>query len=199
MKYATVEDIIASFPQPLSPTVQGEPGYQTIHANRKLLQANARAIDTHLGGGFSGHLNIIVSEAAYTIVAPLSNNGPVLWGNQEAPGRAPSVIESGTAAQLTATRHTWEEAVLTFRTYNSVQPALKKKIITVFETVYLDILNKDMVGFDNINAREMLEHLFITYGSTILSKCAMHGIPSNQLRPCSSRSKIVLTFLRQEE
>jgi hypothetical protein len=50
MKYATVKDIITSFPHPILPTVQGELDYQTIHAIRKLLQANAREIDTHLGG-----------------------------------------------------------------------------------------------------------------------------------------------------
>jgi hypothetical protein len=38
-----------------------------------------------------------------------------------------------------------------------VEQALKKKIITVFEPMYLEILNNDMVGFANISAREMLE------------------------------------------
>jgi hypothetical protein len=59
MKYTTVEDVIASFPNPILPTVQGELDYQTIHAIRKLLQANAWAIDTHLGGGDLGQLGII--------------------------------------------------------------------------------------------------------------------------------------------
>jgi hypothetical protein len=29
----------------------------------------------------------------------------------------------------------------------------------------LDILNDDMVGFANISAREVLDHLFMTYGN----------------------------------
>jgi phage gp36-like protein len=69
MKYATVEDIIASFPHPILPTVQGEPDYQTIHAIRKLLQANAREIDAHLGGGALVHLGLIVSNASYVIIS----------------------------------------------------------------------------------------------------------------------------------
>jgi hypothetical protein len=56
MKYATVEDVIATFPHPILPTVQGEPDYQTIHTIRKLIQANTRAIETHLGGGALEHL-----------------------------------------------------------------------------------------------------------------------------------------------
>jgi hypothetical protein len=51
MNYATVEDVLASFPHPVIPTVQGEPDYKTIHATRKFLQANSRAINTHLGLG----------------------------------------------------------------------------------------------------------------------------------------------------
>jgi hypothetical protein len=42
---------------------------------------------------------------------------------------------------------------------------IKKQIITVFEPMYLDILNDDMFGFANISAREMLDHLFLTYMS----------------------------------
>jgi hypothetical protein len=56
VNHATLEDIVASFPHPIIPTVQGDPDYQTIHAIRKLLQENARVIDTHLGGGALGHL-----------------------------------------------------------------------------------------------------------------------------------------------
>jgi hypothetical protein len=55
MKYYTVDDVLASFPHPILPSVEGEPDYQTIHATRKFLQANSRAIDTHLGGGTLGH------------------------------------------------------------------------------------------------------------------------------------------------
>jgi hypothetical protein len=31
--------------------------------------------------------------------------------------------------------------------------------------MYLDVLNDDMVGFANITAREMLDHLFMSYGN----------------------------------
>jgi hypothetical protein len=115
MKYAIVEDVIASFPRPILPTVQGEPDYQTIHAIRKLLQAKSRAIDIHLGGGALGHLGIILSDASYAIVAAATEAIPTLWGNPTAPGRAPENTD-GTAAQIRAARHSWDEAVHTYRT-----------------------------------------------------------------------------------
>jgi hypothetical protein len=118
------------------------------------------AIDTHLGGGALGHLGIIVSVVTYEIVALLHP-----WANPASPGWAPEVIAAGTIAQISAARHFWEENVQTFYTHNTVQQALKKHIITLFEPMYLDILNDDMVGFSNISARQMLDHLFLTYGS----------------------------------
>jgi hypothetical protein len=164
MKYATIEYVIASFPHPVLPTVQGEPDYQTIHATRKYLQANSRVIDTHLGGGTLGHLGLIILDASYTMISPTTDPGPNLWISPQAPGRTPSNTD-GTAAHISAARHVWEEDVQTYRTYTSMQQALKKQIISVFESMYLDVLNENMVGFENISARDMLDHLFSTYGN----------------------------------
>jgi hypothetical protein len=87
-----------------------------------------------------------------------------LWVSPNAPGRAPATTD-GTAAQLSALRHVWEEDVQTYQTCTSIQQASKKQIIGVFEPMYLDILNDNMVGYANISARDMLDHLFETYGN----------------------------------
>jgi hypothetical protein len=92
------------------------------------------------------------------------NEEPKLWVTPPAPGRAPAATD-GTSAQISAARHLWEEDVQTYRTCRSVQQALQKQIISVFEPMYLDILNNNMVGYANISARDMLDHLFETYGN----------------------------------
>jgi hypothetical protein len=125
MKYSTVEDVMASFPHPIIPTVEGEPDYQTINATIKFLQANSRAIDTHLGGETLGQLGLIISDVSYSNIAPPTADSPTLWITPSAPGRAPSTTD-GTATQISAARHVWEEDVQTYRTYTSVQQALKK-------------------------------------------------------------------------
>jgi hypothetical protein len=164
MKYSTFEDVMASFPHPVLPKFQDEPYYQTIHITRKFLQANSRAIDTHLGGGTLGHLGLIMSDASYAMIAPITDAGPTLWATPQAPGRAPANTD-GTAAQIRAARNVWEEDVQTYRTCTSMQHALKKQIISVFEPMYLDILTDNMVGYANISARDMLDHVFETYGN----------------------------------
>jgi hypothetical protein len=59
----------------------------------------------------------------------------------------------------------WDEATIAFKTYNTVHSAIKKQIIAVFEPMYLEILNDDLVGFANTTAIDMLVHLFLSYGS----------------------------------
>jgi hypothetical protein len=105
MKYATVENVMASFPHPVLPTVQGDPDYQTIHATQKFLQANYRAIETHLG--------LIISDAYYAMIAPTTDAGPTLWTTPPVLGRAPANTD-GTAAQISEARHSWEEDVQTY-------------------------------------------------------------------------------------
>jgi hypothetical protein len=98
------------------------------------------------------------------MISPTTDAVPSLWTTPQAPGRAPSNTDR-TAAQISAARHIWEEDVQTYRTCTSVQHALKKQIISVFEPMYLYILNDNKVGYSNISAREMLDHLFETYGN----------------------------------
>jgi hypothetical protein len=87
------------------------------------------------------------------------------WENPEFPGRSPTIIEGGgTSAQISAAKHRWEEATSDFKTYNTVQSALKKQIITVIEPMYFKILNDDLVGFANTTSLDMLDHLFLSYG-----------------------------------
>jgi hypothetical protein len=98
------------------------------------------------------------------MIDPTTYASPTLWTSPKAPGRAPANTD-GTAAQISAARHIWEEDVQTYRTCTSVQQALKKQMISVFEPMYLQILNDKMVGYANISSIDMLDHLFETYGN----------------------------------
>jgi hypothetical protein len=75
-------------------------------------------------GGGVGHLGVIIPDAAYEMISPLT-----AWEKPEFPGRAPAAIEGGgTAAQISPNKHHWEEATNDFKTYNTVQSALKSKL-----------------------------------------------------------------------
>jgi hypothetical protein len=106
-------------------------------------------------------LGLIISDASYGMIAPPTTEAPTLWETPNAPGRAQAATD-GTAAQISAALYVWEEDVQTYGICTSVQQALKKQIIGVFEPMYLEILNDNMVGYANISARDMLDHLFET-------------------------------------
>jgi hypothetical protein len=73
-----------------------------------------------------------------------------------------------------------------------VQQALKKKIISVCEAMYLDILNDNMVGYANISARDMLDHLFETYGNTIAVDLEINF--ENMCRACDLQQTVESLF-----
>jgi hypothetical protein len=125
MKYSTVKAVMTNLPHPILPSVEGETDYQTIRATRKFLQANLRAINTHLGGGTLGHLGLIISNSAYAMIATTTNEEPTLWVTTNAHRRAPEETDER-AAQISTAPHQWEEDVQTYRTCTSVQQALKK-------------------------------------------------------------------------
>jgi hypothetical protein len=62
-----------------------------------------------------GHLGLKVPDASYSIIAPVTDTGTTLWVSPTYPGRAPANTD-GTAAQISAARHIWEEEVQTYRT-----------------------------------------------------------------------------------
>jgi hypothetical protein len=93
-------------------------------------------------GGALGHLGIIVSIAAYAIVLV---EDP--WENPEALGRVPEEIDGVTVAHLVSERHRWEEVVVTFRTWTTVEQALKKQIITILNLCILIFLTMAWLDF----------------------------------------------------
>jgi hypothetical protein len=88
-----------------------------------MVRANAGSIDTHLGGGAFGHLGIIISDAAYEMISLLT-----AWENPAFPGRAPAAIDGGgTAAQISAEKHRWEEETTDFTLKIRCKVRLKRK------------------------------------------------------------------------
>jgi hypothetical protein len=82
---------------------------------------------------------------------------------------------------------------------------LKKQIISVFEPMYLEILNDNMVGYANISARDMLYNLFETYGNITAVDLEIKfehmrraWDPQQTVETLFNRFKTVLTIRRQE-
>jgi hypothetical protein len=183
MVHATVEDVIASSPHTILPTVQGEPDYHTIHSIRKILRANARSIESYTGGGDLGHLGIILSITTYATYATITLAHP--WENTELPAGATNEIVGGTAAAVLAERHHWEEAVVIFRTWKTVEQALKNKLswhlsqctLKFLKMTWLDSLTQLQETCSNTSFSPIAALLLLTFNTTG-KICVTHGTHS---------------------
>jgi hypothetical protein len=97
------------------------------------------------------------------MTAPVTDAGPKLWLSPPAPGRAPA-NDDGTAAQISAARHIYEEDIHTYCTHFRAA-SFEKSNVSVFEPMNLEVLTDNIVGFANISARDMMDHLLGTYGN----------------------------------
>ena len=94
MSSYTVEGITESFPNPSIPIIEGEPTYETIKKNEKLLIENASSIQTTLGGGQHGYLGLILKPAKYlTVTGQAFNPHPN-------PGALPVIPPGATQHQI---------------------------------------------------------------------------------------------------
>jgi hypothetical protein len=91
------------------------------------------------GGGALYHIGITVSIATYVKVAPAHR-----WVSPESPVH--TEIVGGAAAKLVAEHHRWEEAVSIFRTWTTLEEALKNKLARHLNQCTLQLLTMPWLG-----------------------------------------------------
>lgn len=128
---------------------------------KRELFANAIAVHSHRGGGTHGHLGILLNNAAYHAYAGAGVN----FDAPDYPGQAPVYGAHATAAQLAATKDTWERNMKDFETKVAVNKALCKLIINACPDEYIAELKNTTIGYANVTAKAFLEHLQTNYGA----------------------------------
>jgi hypothetical protein len=97
MTTSTPDELIAGFPHSSLPKVTGEPTFKDLKVIRWLLNTNAMSVASYEGGGFHGHLGIIMTNEEYFAVVvdvfPVPNN----------PGPSATVVAGMTAAVIVET------------------------------------------------------------------------------------------------
>ena len=82
-----VKEIREKLPIKNVPDIIGEPNYKAINKVREVLYANVAAILTTLGGGYNGHIGLIMDVSVYanvstpsytrrTEIGPYAQHGP---------------------------------------------------------------------------------------------------------------------------
>ena len=153
---------IASFPYPvLSPVaiLPAQPTFETLKRLQEEMDANSSSIETNLGNGLTGHLVLTMAPAVYQalpefveFVVPIN------------PGVLPIYAPNATDRQLKITRERFDVALKAFETYKATSAALKKQLLAACPSVFYDALREPIHGFMRVSVRQILDHLWITFG-----------------------------------
>jgi len=143
----TIEAVKENFPHPHISSQSGMPTYEVISAVHRKLKANAASVSSTLGGGTHGLLGLTILPVTYQTITGHAFVAPV--STQEQIGEA-------------VRQH--KEPLKIWKEYNVTDQTLKNQLLSTFDEVYLKGLRDRHVGYQNVTARDMLQHLYTNYG-----------------------------------
>jgi len=143
---------------PLTPLDPSEPPTAlTVRLLCKELYANARSVESKLGGGDHGHLGMLMPEEIYIMH---SNNG-----DRYVIPRKPRVpTYSNNAVIRDQQKEDYKEALEEYQETRKLQTQLHKMMIDAIPKVYLGALSNSTWGLSNVTPRGMLDFMMDHYG-----------------------------------
>ena len=155
---STADKIIEGFPHPTVPPIVGQPAFDTLKGLKLLLSTNAASVISHLGNGALGLLWLVVSNTVYNTLSAAPFVPP------QNPGPIPIVPAGSTGAQITILTDTHAREAKLFHEYNNTDKALKQLLLGAVDDMFTRALKNRYIGYANVTTKELLAHLFTTYG-----------------------------------
>ena len=141
------------------PSIVGNPTYNTISEINLKINSNSASVQSNLGCGTLGLLQLTVSPAIYntfsvaTFVVPTN------------PVSAPDIESNSTGAQITELLYAFDTATALFNEYDHTDKALQKILLTTVDEIFIRSLRHKYVGYGLATTRTILDHLYITYAN----------------------------------
>ena len=104
-------------------------------------------------GGVHGHLSLLMSADKYLLLSGSPFEAP------QHPGDAPTHAVNATISRITETNRQYHAALREITTYRTVHAKLKQQILTAVPDLYLNSLEDDLMGYADVDAVDMIEHL----------------------------------------
>ena len=136
----------------------GQPAFNTLEALKLFLGTNSASVISHLGNGALGLLWIIISDTVYdtlscTLFIPPAN-----------PGLIPVIPDEQTQFQISAITDTHRQQSNLFHEFNNTDKALKQQLLGAMDDMFTCALKNRFIGYANVTTKQLLTHLFTTYG-----------------------------------
>jgi hypothetical protein len=136
---------------------------ELTNSSLKLLQAelnaNAISIPSNCGGGAHGHLSLIQNPANHLLLIGTNFEPPIN------PGLTPTLPANATSNQITEANRQYCVDQSEYSLYLAVKRNLKTQLTSAIDSLFIDELDDDTMGFANASTFQLLLHLHTTYGA----------------------------------
>ena len=151
--------IVDGFPFPTIPPIVGTPKYNTIAEVNLKLNSNATSVQSNLGCGTFGLLQLTVSSAIYNTLSVTTSVVPIN------PGSSPDIPANSTGAQITELRYAFDTASALFNKYDCTDKALRQILLSTVDEIFIRSLRHKYVGYGLTTTRAILDHFYTTYAN----------------------------------
>ena len=145
----------------------GQPTYSSLHALFVQLKANAMSVHSNLGGGRHGHLGLLLTTQAYSILLPIPYVRPPY---PPTPVYPPYI----THQHITNITNAHKEALRKFHKVIGVERALIKQIIETIDEAFLKAVKNRITGQFTGSVFDMTAYLRNTYGRISAAQLLHH-------------------------
>jgi len=166
-----------TFTKPELTAINGEPTPATMTLLQSELNGNTISVASNRGGGQFGHLALTLLGADYLAVAHEAFVTPPNPGDTPIHGEAP------TAHQITESNRAFLAAKSEYKLYLAVGQALKKELLAAVGDIYVNELAHPTLRYATVPVRNLLAHLFLTYGQSTLDqlKASLGPVQTHQI------------------
>ena len=126
-----IDKIMDGFPLPTIPPIVGTPTYNTIAEVNLKLNSNSASVQSNLGCGTLGLLQLTVSPAVYNTLSVTNFVVPVN------PGSAPITPANSTGTQITKLCYAFDTVAAIFNEYDRTNKALRQILLTTVDEMFI--------------------------------------------------------------
>eukprot|EP00957_Ditylum_brightwellii_P025845 1955126-Ditylum_brightwellii.AAC.1 len=146
------EEVKAKFVTKTLKCLEGEPTYETITKLKQEIFAKTAAVPTKLGGGQHEQVGLVAPATVYSTLFSTKSITP------KEP-KQPTFAATTTDATKVRKLEEFKEAQRIYDSHHTVDRVLKQQIKAAVDKKYLEELSEPLVGYMNISAMDMINHL----------------------------------------
>ena len=152
------DTVITNFPHPVITPLTERPTYHAIREIHLMLNANATSVPSNRGDGMHGLLFLTVAQAVYRATTGMDFIAPIN------PGIHPTIPTNPTATELAHAQREHQALQTEWQQYIATDNALKQQLLSAIPDIYTNTLRNAVTGYSRITTRDILNHLYRTYG-----------------------------------